>query len=286
MEAHLGKSGAHLILRIKRKDDLGVMKIRTFVAGYVLALALLVFAQHQSEAAPGGGFRAVVDLTHTISGQAPTYELAEKDAYQARTIATIEKGHYLARQISLPEHFGTHIDAPAHFARGLWTVDQIPPERLIAPMVVLDVSGNAEHNPDYQISVDDIARWEQANGQIPLGAVVLARSGWNSRWDSAKSYRNADSKGIMHFPGYSRDAAQFLVEGRNVFGLGIDTLSVDYGPSQDFAVHRYTLAHSLYHLENVANLDRVPVSGATVVVAPVKLEGGSGGPVRILALLK
>jgi kynurenine formamidase len=262
------------------------MKIRTFVAGYVLALALLVFAQHHTQASPAGGFRAVVDLTHTINERVPTFEPAQKDAYQAETIATIEKDHYFARKISLPEHFGTHIDAPAHFSRGLWTVDQIPPERLIAPMVVLDVSANTKNHPDYQISVDDIARWEQANGQIPLGAVVMVHTGWDSRWDSPNRYRNADAKGIMHFPGYSRDAAQFLVEGRNVLGLGIDTLSVDYGPSQDFDVHHYALAHSLYHLENVANLDRVPVSGVTVVVAPAKLEGGSGGPVRILALVK
>src|SRR5580700_9978435 len=154
------------------------MKIRTFVVGYVLALALLVFAQHHTQASPAGEFRAVVDLTHTINERVPTFEPGGKDAYQAETIATIEKDHYFARKISLPEHFGTHIDAPAHFARGLWTVDQIPPERLIAPMVVLDVSANAKNHPDYQISVDDIAGWEQANGQIPPGAVVMARTGW------------------------------------------------------------------------------------------------------------
>jgi kynurenine formamidase len=262
------------------------MKIRTFVIGYVLALALFVFAQHRSEVAPPGGYRAVVDLTHSVNEKVPTFEAAEKSSYRVKTVATIERDQYFARDISLPEHFGTHIDAPAHFARGLWTVDQIPPERLIAPLAVLDVSGSAKNNPDYQISVEDIARWEQANGQIPLGAVVMARTGWDSRWDSASSYRNPDAKGALHFPGYSKEAAQFLVEGRNVIGLGIDTLSVDYGPSRDFEVHRYTLAHSLYHLENVTHLDRVPSSGATVVVAPAKLEGGSGGPVRILALVK
>jgi kynurenine formamidase len=165
-------------------------------------------------------------------------------------------------------------------------VDQIPPERLIAPLAVLDVTANVKKNPDYQISVEDIARWEQGNGQIPPGAVVITRTGWDSRWDSEEHYRNADAKGVMHFPGYSEEAAKFLVEGRNVLGLGIDTLSIDYGPSKDFAVHQYTLAHSLYHLENVANLDRAPAHGAIVVVAPMKLEGGSGGPVRIFALVR
>jgi kynurenine formamidase len=262
------------------------MKIKTFVIGYVLALALFLFAQRHTDAAQPAGFRAVVDLTHTVNANVPTFDVEEKPVYQVKTVATIEKNKYFLRNISLPEHFGTHIDAPAHFAKGGWTVDQIPAERLVAPLAVLDVAANVKNNPDYQISVEDIARWEQGNGQIPPGAVVMARTGWDSRWDSAKDYRNADAKGVMHFPGYSEDAAKFLVEARNVLGLGIDTLSIDYGPSKDFAVHRYTLAHSLYHLENVANLDRAPADGAIVVVAPMKLEGGSGGPVRIFALVR
>jgi kynurenine formamidase len=262
------------------------MRTRTFVVGYVLALALFLFAQRHPDAAQPTGFHGVVDLTHSINASVPTYELAEKSAYQVKTVATIEKNKYFARNISLPEHFGTHIDAPAHFARGGWTVDQIPAERLVAPLVVLDVSAKVKGNPDYQVSVEDIAAWEREKGDMPLGAVVMARTGWDSRWNSVKDYRNADAKGVMHFPGYSEDAAKFLVEGRNVVGLGIDTLSIDYGPSKDFAVHQYTLAHSLYHLENVANLDRAPAEGAVVVVAPMKLEGGSGGPVRILALVR
>ncbi|HVO79868.1 MAG TPA: cyclase family protein [Terriglobales bacterium] len=261
------------------------MHFRTFVIGCTLALALLLFAQRHAEMPQPAGFRAVVDLTHSVNGKVPTYELAEQSAYQVKTVATIEKDKYFARNISLPEHYGTHIDAPAHFAPGMWTVDQIPPERLIRPLVVIDVSAKVKENPDYQVSVEDIAAWEHANGEMPLGAVVMARTGWDSRWDSVKDYRNADAKGMMHFPGYSLDAAKFLVEGRNVVGLGIDTLSVDFGPSNDFEVHQYTLAHSIYHLENVANLDRAPAKGAMVVVAPMKLEGGSGGPVRIFALL-
>ena len=262
------------------------MKIKTFVIGYVLALALFLFAQRHTDGVQPSGFRASVDLTHTVNAKVPTFEVTDKPAYQAKTVATIEKNKYFLRDISLPEHFGTHIDAPAHFAKGAWTVDQIPPERLIAPLVVLDVTANVKNNPDYQISVEDIARWEQTNGQIAPGAVVITRTGWDSRWDSAKNYRNADAKGVMHFPGYSKDAARFLVEGRNVLGLGIDTLSIDYGPSKDFAVHQYTLSHSLYHLENVANLERAPLNGGIVVVAPMKLEGGSGGPVRIFALVR
>jgi kynurenine formamidase len=262
------------------------MKTRTFIVGCALALALFLFAQRRQESLPASALHSVVDLTHTIDSQVPTYEVSDAPVYQAKTVASLDKDGYFAREISLPEHFGTHLDAPAHFARGLWTVDQIPPERFVAPLVVLDVTTGARANSDYQVSVGDIAKYEEAHGQIPISAVVITYTGWDSRWNSAKDYRNTDGQGVMHFPGYSLDAAKFLVEGRQVVGLGIDTLSIDYGPSKDFPVHHYTLAHSLYHLENVANLGHVPVSGSTVVVAPMKLENGSGSPVRILALMR
>ncbi|HEX8815011.1 MAG TPA: cyclase family protein [Terriglobales bacterium] len=262
------------------------MKIRTFIVGYVLALALLLFAQRRSETAAPTGIREVVDLTHTINAQVPTYEPEAKSPYLATTVATVAKDGYFMRNISLPEHFGTHLDAPAHFVQGTWTVDQIPVERLVAPLVVIDVSENAKSNPDYQISVEDIAAWEKVHDQIPLNSVVMTRTGWDARWNSANDYRNPDSKGVLHFPGYSLDAAHFLVEGRKVLAIGIDTLSIDYGPSKDYPVHKYDLGHSVYQLENVANLDHAPVSGGLVVIAPMKLEGGSGAPVRILALAR
>ena len=235
------------------------MKIRTLIAGYVLALALFVFAQrHPVSSSSLTGFHAVVDLTHAS---------AEKSAASAVQL-------------------GTRIEAPAYFAPGLWTVDQIPGGRLIAPLVVLDVRTSAANHSDYQISVEDIARWELAHNQIPPGSVVIARTGWGSRWNSIKDYRNVDAQGRMHFPGYSPDAAKFLVAGRNVIGLGIDTLDVDYGASRDFPVRQYTLAHSVYELENVANLDRVPDDGGMVVVAPSMLRKASVAPVRVLALMR
>lgn len=262
------------------------MRLKTFIIGYIVAVAIFLFAQRHNGASAPGVFSTTVDLTHTINGKIPTYESNQNSAFKVKTVATVAKDSYFAREFSMPEHYGTHIDAPAHFVAGLWTVDRIPIERLLAPLVVIDVESKAKQNPDYQLSPDDIADWEKAHGQIPQGAVVITRSGWESRWNSPTDYRNADSKGTLHFPGYSQDAARFLVEGRNVIGLGIDTLSIDYGPSKDFQVHKYTLSHSLYHLENVGNLQQVPPSGAVVVVAPIKLEGGSGGPVRILALVK
>jgi len=245
------------------------MKTRTLIAGYVLALALFLFAQRHPGSSSPTEFHAVVDLTHSIDAR-----------------ASVSKDQDYVRNNSSLRQSGTRIDAPARFARTLWTVDQIPTERLIAPLVVLDVSANLKNHPDYQISIEDIAQWEQAHGQIPSGSVVIARTGWDARWNSARDYRNADRNGTMHYPGYSQDAAKFLVEGRTALGLGIDTLSIDHGPSKDFPVRQYTLARSVYQLENVANLDRVPVTGGMVVVAPTKLESGSGGPVRILALVR
>ncbi len=244
------------------------MKVRTLVIGYCLALALLLFAKRHPDQAPPGGFRGVVDLTHGLDA-----------GVTAREASASKPG------AALPQ-LSTTIDSPARSTGGGWTVGQIPPERLIAPLVVLDLRKQARSNPDYQLSVGDVARWEQANGQIPFGSVVMALTGWESRWYSAEKYRNADARGTMHFPGFSLDAARFLVEARNVLGLGIDTLSVDQGASSTLEVRQYTLAHGLYHLENVTNLEQVPPSGAVAVVAPAKLEGSASGPVRIMALLR
>jgi kynurenine formamidase len=261
------------------------MKIRTFVIGYAFALAIFLFAQQRMVPQQRSGY-VVIDLTHSINASVPTYDENGNSAYHEQTLATTEKNGYFARAVSLPEHYGTHIDAPAHFVHGLWTVDQIPPERLVAPLVILNVTAKAKKSADYQVRVDDVADWEQLHGQVPAGAVVMARTGWDSRWNSARDYRNPDAAGTMHFPGFSTEVARFLAEGRNVVGLGIDTLSIDNGPSKNFPVHQYDLSHSIYQLENVANLAQAPDSGATVVVAPAKLEGGSGGPVRILAISK
>ncbi len=261
------------------------MKLRTFVIALGIASATFLAAQqHRPVPATPPQFAAILDLTHSIGPTTPGYDPAEK--FEARTVATFEKDGYFARSFCMPEHFGTHLDAPAHFVRGRWTVEQIPPQRLVAPLVVIDVSRKAEGNPDYEVSREDVQYWEQINGKTPTGAVVVARTGWGSRWNSAQQYRNPDAKGVMHFPGWSLDAARFLVDERGIYGLGIDTLSVDPGPSKDFPVHKYVLAHSVYNLENVADLSRAPEAGATVVVAPAKLQGGSGAPVRIIALVK
>jgi kynurenine formamidase len=187
------------------------MKIRTLVAGYTLALALFLFAQRHPGSSSPTEFHSVVDLTHSIDASGPSSQ-STRNVPHLKTVANIERDGTSLRQDFLP--FETRIEAPARFAPGLWTVDQIPAERLVAPLVVLDVSTKTGNDPDYQISVDDIAQWERTRGQIPLGAVVMARTGWDARWASSKDYRNADPHGTMHYPGYSDDTAKFLVQGR------------------------------------------------------------------------
>jgi kynurenine formamidase len=263
------------------------MKLLSFILACVVAVALALLAQRTPPSPPPQtGFSLVYDLTHPESEKFPNWEGTEKSPFEARERGNLERDGYFSRYVTLPEHFATHMDAPAHFAAGRWTVDQIPPERLIGPLVVLNVAPKIQSNADYQITVDDVTLWEQANGKIPAGAIVLAHTGWASRAASMKDYRNADAAGSMHFPGFLLETAKFLVEGRGIVGLGIDTLSVDYGLSKTYPVHKYTAARSVYHLENVADLSRVPEAGAILVAAPAKLAGGSGGPVRILALVK
>jgi kynurenine formamidase len=261
------------------------MKWKTFVIGWGLALSLLLFAQRRSPYPEATVFSTILDLTHSVSADAPNWE-GTSPSLHARTTGTLERDGYFTRHVSFDEHSATHMDAPAHMIPGTWTVDQIPAERLVRPLVVLDVTAQARANPDYQVSVEDIAHWESKHGDIPLGSVVLAHTGWDLRWNSSTEFRNADKSGTLHFPGFSLEAARFLVEARAIVGLGIDTLSVDPGISTDYAVHKYCAARGVYHLENVANLGQVPPSGAIAAVTPMKLEGGSAAPVRILAMLK
>jgi kynurenine formamidase len=261
---------------------------KTFAIGcsLALAIALFLFAQHKSTMPDPVAYRAVVDLTHDLNDHSPNWEGTAESPYQAKILGTIEHDGYYSRIFTTQEHYGTHLDAPAHFARGMWTVDLIPAERLVRPLIVLNVREKANGHPDYEISVEDIAEWESQNGEITAGAVVMAYTGWEDRWNSPKAFRNAGADGQPHFPGFSLQAATFLVKTRNAVGLGIDTMSIDPGNSKTYPVHQFTAKESVYQLENVANLSLVPPQGSTVVVAPIKLQDGSGGPARLLALVK
>ena len=181
--------------------------------------------------------------------------------FELHTIATLEKEGVLSKAFASPEHLGTHLDAPNHFERDQASVDRIGPERLFAPGVVIDVSPAVSAMADYRVTLDDIQRHEAAHGKIPNGAVVLAYTGWSRFWGQPVRYQNKDVMNQLHFPGYSAEAAQFLVEQRQVRGLGLDTMSVDYGLARDFAVHHVLGRAGRYGLENLAHLEQLPPRG-------------------------
>ncbi len=228
----------------------------------------------------------VVDLTHTLGPQAPYWpEGNAPSPFHAKVTETYQRDGYFGREIEIPEHFGTHMDAPRHFDPTGKTVDQLPVKNFLAMAVVVDVSASVRSNPDYRLTVADLENWEKAHGPMPSGCFVFLRTGWASRWPSEKQFMNQDAKGVMHFPGYSLEAARYLLEHVHPVGIGIATPSIDYGPSKNFEVHHLTMSAGLYHLENVANLDELPPTGACVIALPMKLEGGSGSPARVLALV-
>ena len=228
------------------------------------------------------GKTRVQDLSYAISDKLVPWPGDEK-WFEAKVNATVEKDGYFTRSFWMLEHYGTHLDAPVHFPPGKATVDQIASKQLFGPAVVLDVREEGVKDADYQMPVSRVETWERTYGRIPEGSIVMLRTGWAARWPDAQKYRNQDVKGKMHFPGISAEAAKLLII-RKVSGLGCDTMSVDYGASEDFAVHHLALGAGLYHLENLSDLSAVPEAGAFLVVAPIKLEGGSGGPVRVFAV--
>jgi kynurenine formamidase len=229
------------------------------------------------------GRTRVVDMTYTINGHLPSWPGDEK-TFETQVVATYQKDGYFARSFWTLEHYGTHMDAPVHFAPGKASLDQIPVTHFFGPAEVIDVRDEAAKDPDYRLTVARVEKWEAVHGHIPAGAIVLLRTGWASRWPDQKRYRNQDPQGVMHFPGFGADSAKLLVA-RGVVGLGIDTLSIDYGASQNFEVHHIDLPAGLYNLENLANLDQLPATGAFLITAPIKMEGGSGGPCRVFAIL-
>jgi kynurenine formamidase len=231
------------------------------------------------------GKLAIVDLAWPLSDKSAYWPGDNYKPFELHTIATLEKDGVLSKAFSTPEHLGTHLDAPNHFEAGKPSVDQIPAERFFAEGVVVDVSGKASADADYRLSLDDLHAWEQAHGRIPPGAVVLADTGWSKFWSNLDRYQNRDVMSRLHFPGFSAEAVEFLIDERGVRGVGIDTLSVDHGLSRDFPVHHLLGKAERYGLENLAHLDKLPPRGFWLFVAPIKIETGSGGPVRVFAIL-
>jgi kynurenine formamidase len=231
-----------------------------------------------------------IDLSHDFSAETiywPTAKPFELEVVSAQR--TPAGYYYAANNFSAAEHGGTHLDAPIHFAEGKWTADQIPIERLIGNAVVVDVQSKADSTADYRVDYAAITRWEQKYGAISPGSIVLFRTGWARRWPDRAAYlgtsrRGSEAASELHFPGIDSAAAQWLVD-RKVKAVGIDTPSIDYGQSRSFPVHQVLFASNIPAFENVANLDRLPPQGSFVIALPMKIKGGSGGPLRIVAIV-
>lgn len=232
----------------------------------------------------------VVDLTHPFD-EKTIYWPTAPSTFRLDRLAHGETAggyFYAANAFCTPEHGGTHVDAPIHFAASGRTLDQVPVRQLIAPAVVIDVAAQAAANPDYTLALADVKAWEERYGAVPEGAIVLLRTGWGKRWPDRKRYLGDDKPGDasnLHFPSYGAEAARYLIERRKVGALGVDTASIDPGPSKDFAVHVLAGGANVPGLENVASLEELPATGAWVIALPMKIAGGSGGPLRIVALV-
>jgi kynurenine formamidase len=256
-----------------------------------LATALAALA---TLACGGGGFPdgRIVDLSHAYSADT-IYWPTDVRGFEYETLAAgpSEGGwYYAAGRFATAEHGGTHVDAPIHFAEGKPTVDAIDLERLVGPGIVVDVSEACAADPDYQVRVQDFLDWEDRHGRIPDGALVLLRTGWDARWGDRAAYLGTAATGPeavagLHFPGLDPDAARWLVEQRAIGAVGLDTPSIDHGPSRAFMSHRTLFEAEVPAFENLANLGELPGEGFAVVALPMKIAGGSGGPLRAIAIV-
>jgi kynurenine formamidase len=234
------------------------------------------------------GYR-LLDMTHTFSKETLYWPTGKHFEHEQVAWGKTAGGYwYSSSNYGANEHGGTHVDAPVHFAEGTRSVDQIPLEQLVGPAVVIDVTAGARNDPDYLASVADIEAFEKQHGAIEPDAIVLIRSGWGGYWPDAKKYLGDDTPGAvenLHFPGLSPEAAKVLVE-RKIAVVGIDTASIDYGATRDFPAHQVLAAAQIAILENVAQLDELPVTGAYLFALPMKIGAGSGGPCQIVGLIK
>lgn len=226
--------------------------------------------------------RRVCDLTHTLTPDFPVFPAYRP--FRSTRLFSVEADGFSAGEVAYAEHTGTHLDAPAHFYADGATADLLPVDRFVAPLAVVSIAERAARDEDALLTVDDLAAWERRHGRIPAGAVVALHSGWEARLGEPGRFLNAEASGVMHAPGFSREAAEFLVHERNAAAAATDTLSLDFGPSTTYDAHKVLLGAGRYGLENVACLDRVPPSGAVIVVGGPKHAGGTGGPARLLAL--
>ena len=264
------------------------MLVKRILISIITGLLTISCAEKASHEFPSGQW---IDLSHDFSDETVYWVTAEP--FKRTTVAegvTPQGYYYSAYNYSAAEHGGTHIDAPVHFGEGKKTVDQIGLEQLIAHGVKIDVSSKAANDRDYLITTDDIKNWETANGKIPEWSIILFQTGFGAKWPDKKSYLGTDQKGDaavkdLHFPGLHPDAAKWLVENRKIHAVGIDTASIDYGQSTNFQSHVALMTNNIPAFENVAEMDKLPTKGFHIVALPMKIKGGSGAPLRIVAFL-
>lgn len=196
--------------------------------------------------------------------------------------------YYEANDFCAAEHGGTHIDSPIHFAKGKMAVHEIAIDQIIGEAIVVDVSDKTKNNADYQVTVDDLKAWENQYGRIPDDTILLINTGWAKFYPDRKTYLGTDTKDVslLHFPGMHPDTARWLVKNRKIKAFGLDTASLDYGQSKLFETHQILFEKNIPGLENLANLDKLPPRGFTVVGLPMKIRGGSGAPLGIIAVLE
>ena len=262
------------------------------VKPYLVIVVCLLLIKMQAHAQPenlADSRERLIDLTHPFDA-ATIYWPTEPGFELIRVkYGMTDKGYfYAANRFKAAEHGGTHVDAPIHFSKGGVTVDKIDLNRLVGEAVVVDVSSPCAQNPDYLIGVNDLRAWERQHGRQLIDVIVMLHTGYGARWHDRKQYLGTDRRGReavaeLHFPGLSPEAAKWITEHRSVRSIGIDTASIDYGQSTLFESHVTLFAHDIPAFENVANLDRLPSEGAWIHAMPMKIAGGSGGPLRIIA---
>ncbi|HYW72947.1 MAG TPA: cyclase family protein [Pyrinomonadaceae bacterium] len=233
----------------------------------------------------------IIDLSHPFDAQTIYWPTEQGFVLEHEQNGVTEKGYYYAsNKFSAPEHGGTHIDAPRHFAAGGNTLDQVPLEQLMGRGVLIDVTKQCETNRDYLVAVDDFQKWEQQHGQIPTGAIVLLRTGFARYWPDRVRYMGTDDRGAeavakLHFPGLSPEAARWITANRSIKAIGLDTPSIDYGQTTLYESHQVLFAKNVPAFENLADLTALPAEGFIVIAMPMKIAGGSGGPLRIAAIV-
>ena len=231
----------------------------------------------------------LVDLTYPFDEHTIYWPNNQPFHWEKASWGRTHQGHWYASGVfSASEHGGTHLDAPIHFAELGWTVDEIPLTQLTAEAIVLDLRSQASSNPDYTLRVEDITRWEREHGSIPQHTMVLLLTGWGQYWPDASRYLGSSTpqdSTTLHFPGFSPESVSFLLHQRDIVGIGIDTASIDSGQSQTFPVHQILAEANRFAIENVAHLEQLPPRGAVITALPMKIKGGTGGPVRVMAVV-